>query len=113
MQEVIDDYQDGLARGSGWAVCGELSDSARAELGRGDEAACFNRAAQVVARQSARGTDWTTSEIVAVDVRGDRALATVRDAGDSRTYLVRLVRERGVWALSATDLDAPSGLAEE
>jgi hypothetical protein len=111
IQETIDDFQDGLARASGWGICGELSAAGRAKLGHGDSDACYSLAPGIVKRYRARGMRWERSKVVALDVKGAHAVATVQDEDDQPAYRVRFLLQEDEWTLSAADLDRRSGLA--
>jgi hypothetical protein len=112
IQEVVDDLQDGLAERSGWGICRELSPGGRAAAFPGNAAPgrCEPAAERKIARAGARGIPLVRSEVLRVAVRGEVAVATVRD-DDGRRYRIRLVRDRGLWALPALDLRSGSGLA--
>jgi hypothetical protein len=112
VQEVVDDLQDALDRGSGWGVCGELADRLEGRLAKGDPVACYTTVDRRVKRMRAAGRSWTKSRVVRVAARGDRAAVTLRDR-DGTLHGARLVRQDGQWVLPALDLRTPSGLAQE
>jgi len=111
IQEVIDDFQEGLAKASSYGICGELSARGQAELGHGDPEGCYKWAPKIVARYQKRGMRWVRSKVVSVNAGGALALATVSDDGDASPYPVRFLLEQGEWTLSVADLDRPSGLS--
>lgn len=107
VQEVIDDYQDGLLMLSGGAVCHEITRAAqRAVTSDGD---CSKAYDTILRDGSNPTTRRVRSKVVAVDVAASARVADVTLTGPGRKRFHLRLRYEGEWKIPRVDLDDPTG----
>lgn len=110
--EVVLDVQEGLVTGTGDSVCFELTKAEERRLmrsGGGPLRYCGDVVEETIDRWRAADEAPVLAPLGRVEIDGDEALVTVKDAERGR-YQVLVVRRDREWELPHFDLDRSPGL---
>ncbi len=112
IREVLSDVQVDLTAGQGWGVCHELTEAGQRELARlrlGGYKTCEDVVVEFSRRNRPANGKPKISRIVSVRIRGNRAIATVKDPGSGPTYRVPFTKAEGqIWKLPRLSLIEPA-----